>query len=142
MAVDREAGAGERGGAERAFVQPLDRVADAAQVAAEHLDIGHAVVAEGHRLRRLEMGEARHYRRRVRLGLVEEGGDQALQRLGGAGQLALRPEAEIDRHLVVARAGGVQPSGRRPDQLGKPRFHVHVDVLELGREDERSGLDF
>ena len=54
-------GAGERGGAERGFVQPLARVAQAAAVARRHLDIGEQMMAEGHRLRGLQMGEARHH---------------------------------------------------------------------------------
>ena len=62
VAVDRKRGAGERGGAERAFVQPLARVGKAAAVARRHLDIGQQMMAEGHRLRRLQMGEARHHR--------------------------------------------------------------------------------
>jgi hypothetical protein len=50
--VDREAGAGKRRGAERTLVHALDGVAHAAAVARQHLDIGHAVMAEGHRLGR------------------------------------------------------------------------------------------
>ena len=51
-------------------------------------------------------------------------------------------EPEIGRHLVVARARGMQPPGRRPDQLGKPAFHVHMDVLQRAAEGEGAGLDF
>ena len=40
------------------------------------------------------------------------------------------PQPEIGRHLVVARARGVQPAGRLADQLGEPALHVHVDVFE------------
>jgi hypothetical protein len=54
----------------------------------------------------------------------------------GARPVPLDPEAEIERHLVVARACGVQPPGGRADQFGKPRLDVHVDVFELAREDE------
>ena len=46
------------------------------------------------------------------------------------------PEPEIGRHLVVARARGVQPPGRRADQLGEPRLDIEVDVLVLGAERE------
>ena len=60
LPVDREGRAGQRGGAQRALVHPRPGVGEAAGVAAEHLDIGHQVVAEGHRLGRLQMGEARH----------------------------------------------------------------------------------
>ena len=51
------------------------------------------------------------------------------------------PQAEIGRDLVVARACGVQPSGRRPDQLGEAALHVHVDVLERTLELEFAALD-
>ena len=51
------------------------------------------------------------------------------------------PQAEIGRDLVVARTRGVQPPRRRPDQLGEPAFHVHMNVLERPLEFELSGLD-
>ena len=60
MPVDREGRAGERRRAERAFVEPRARVGEAAAVARQHLDIGEQMVAEGDRLRRLQMGEAGH----------------------------------------------------------------------------------
>ena len=66
VAVDREGGAGERRRAERAFVEAPPRIREAAAVAGEHLDIGEEMVAEGDRLRRLQMREARHRRRRRR----------------------------------------------------------------------------
>ena len=50
LAVDRKAGAGQRGGAERAFVEPRAGVGEARAVAAQHLVIGHQMVAERHRL--------------------------------------------------------------------------------------------
>ena len=52
------------------------------------------------------------------------------------------PEAEIDGDLVVARARGVQPPGRRADDLGEAAFDVHMDVFERARERKRSRLDF
>ena len=65
------------------------------------------MVAEGHRLGRLHVGEAGHDGVGVGFGLVEQ---DALQRL----QLPRRPvagvphpEPEIQGHLVVARAGRV-----------------------------------
>ena len=51
------------------------------------------------------------------------------------------PEPEVGRHLVVARARGVQPAGGRPDQLGEPALDIHVDVLERAREGEGPRLD-
>ena len=99
------------------------------------------MVPEGHRLRRLHVREARHHGRRVFLGPLQERRDQPFQRLRHAKALVLDPQAEIHGHLVVARARRVQPSCRRPDQLGQPRLDIHVDVLELFRELELARLD-
>ena len=51
------------------------------------------------------------------------------------------PEPEIERHLVVAGAGGVQPAAAGPDHIGQPGLDVHMDVLERAREREGAGLD-
>jgi hypothetical protein len=72
LAVDREGGAGERRGAERAFVQRAAGVGEPAAVAAEHFDIGEQVMAERHRLRGLQMREARHDGLGVRQRLVDQ----------------------------------------------------------------------
>ena len=77
-AIDRERRAGQRRRAERALVEPRAGIGEAAAVAAEHLDVGQQMVAEGHRLGRLQVREARHHDVGVRLGL---GGERPLQLL-------------------------------------------------------------
>src|SRR3546814_2002085 len=52
------------------------------------------------------------------------------------------PQAEIGRDLIVTRARGVQPSGRRADQLGQSRLDVHVNVFERQVFDEAARLLF
>src|SRR5262249_27847011 len=56
-----------------------------------------------------------------------------------------QPEAEIHRHLVVARARGVEAPGGGADQLAQPRLDIGMDVLELYLEGEAAfgdlGLD-
>src|SRR6202035_4579125 len=37
-------------------------------------------------------------------------------------------EPEIGRHLVVARARGMQPPGGGPDQFAQPALDIHVNV--------------
>jgi hypothetical protein len=49
-------------------------------VAGEHLDIGHHVMAPGHRLGGLQMGEAGHHPIRPGLGLAQQRANQRLQR--------------------------------------------------------------
>jgi hypothetical protein len=51
------------------------------------------------------------------------------------------PEPEIGCHLIVARARGMQPPGRRPDQLGQARLDVHVNVFKLALEFELARFD-
>ena len=139
--IDRMRRAGERRGAERRFVQPRAAVGEAAAVAAEHLDIGQQMMAEGDGLRRLQVGEARHDGRGILLGAIDQRRLQVAQhRLQPVDRVA-HPQPDIERDLVVARARGVQPAAGRADQLGEPRLDVEMDVLELGRELEAAGLD-
>ena len=51
------------------------------------------------------------------------------------------PEPEIGRHLIVARARGMQPPRRRADQLGEAALHVHMDVFQRPLEFELAALD-
>ena len=133
--------AGQRGGAQRQFVQARAAIGEPAAVAPEHLDIGQQMVAEGDRLRRLQVREARHDGGGIFLGAVDQGrlqvGQHRLQPVDGVAH----PQPDVERHLVVARARGVQPAAGRADQLGQPRLDVEMDVLELGRELEAAALD-
>ena len=117
---------------ERAFVHPLARIGETRQVAAEHLVISEQMVAERHRLRDLQMGEARHDRVGMLLGALDQHALQAADRIGRLVAGIAHPKAEVGRDLVVARARGVQPPGRFADQLAEAVLDGHVDVLELG----------
>jgi hypothetical protein len=97
-------------------------------------------MAQGHRLGGLQVGEARHHGRGVRQRLL--GQRPLIARKGRVDVVdcVAHPELEIGRDLVVARARGMQPPGRRADQLGKPRLDVHMDVFERALEAELAGL--
>src|SRR5580704_15882815 len=103
---------------------------EAAAVARRHLDIGKKMMAERHRLRRLQMGKTRHDGVSVLERLLGEraliGGERAVDLIDGIAH----PQPEIGCDLVVARARGVQPPRRRPDQLREPALDIHMDVLE------------
>ena len=99
------------------------------------------MVPERHRLRRLQMGEARHHGIRVLLGALEQGRLQVPQQTVGAIERVAHPKAQVGRDLVVARARGVQLAAGIADQLGEPRLDVHMDVLERGAERELARLD-
>ncbi len=96
---------------------------------------------EGDRLRRLQMGEAGHYRFGMLLGAVEKGSDEPGQRLLGLLQLLFDPQAEIERDLVVARARRMEAPGGRADEGRQPRLDVHVDVFQPAREFECAAVD-
>ena len=106
VAVDRKAGAGQRRAAERALVQPRARIGEARAVARGHLVIGHQVVAERHRLRGLQVGEAGH---------------DAVGMLAGAGRPA-RAAARRARHRPGrSRRAPTAGSRSRPGRCGCAR---------------------
>ncbi len=141
VAIEIERRAGDRARAERALIEPLARIGEPAAVPRRHFDIGEQVMAEGDRLGRLHMGEAGHHRVGVRLRLL---GERVLKVPQCGFQIVdgvAYPQPEVGGDLVVAGARGMQPPGRRTDQLGEPAFHVHVDVFERAFESKRALLD-
>ncbi len=99
------------------------------------------MVAEGDRLRDLQVREARHDRVGVRLGEVDQRAAQRGQSGDQRVDLAAQPQADVGGHLVVARAPGVQPLAGVADQRGEPLLDVEVDVLEVARPRELAALD-
>ena len=141
-AIDREGGAGQRSRPERQSIDAAARVEHALAVALEHLDVGQQVVAEGHRLGDLQVGEARHHgvrvsarpARRVSLCSARSAATMAID-------LAAQPQAQVGGHLVVARAAGVQPLAGVADEIGQPLLDVEVHVLELEFPRELASFD-
>ena len=113
-----------------------------AAIARQHLHVGQQMVAEGHGLGGLQMGEAGHDRRGAVQGLLRQHGHQRGELPVELVRWCRAPRGEIRGDLVVARAGGVQAAGRRAGERGKPRFDIHVNVLERPRKSERALLDF
>ncbi len=140
-AVDRERGAGERRRAERTFVEPPAAIGEPRAVATDHLDIGEKMVAEGHGLGDLQMGIARHHRRGMALGLLQQcrlkGLHVTIRALDGGAE----PKANVGGDLVVARARRMQTAGVWSDDLGQPRLDIHVDVFAIAPKREPSALD-
>ena len=122
--VDGEGRAGQGRGAQRALVHPRPRVGEARGVAAEHLHIGHQVVAEGHRLGRLQVGEARHQGRGVRLGLGDQGSLQSLELVWTSGRRPRGPTCGSRAppgRCASGRCAAARPPARSARAAAPPR---------------------
>ena len=115
---------------------------EAPAIAADHLDIGEEMMAECHGLGRLEMREARHHGRRFGERPLGEGALQIEERRVEPVDEVTDVQAEIGGDLIVARARRMQSAGDGADDLGEPRFDIHVNVFERARENEGAGADF
>ena len=89
------------------------------------------MVAQRHRLRRLQMGKARHHGvgmiLRPRHQRALEANKASLHLINGVAH----PEAKVGRYLVIAAARRVQPTGHRADQLRQARLRHHMDVFQI-----------
>ena len=70
-----------------------------------------------------------------------QGVDQHVEVGGDLDDLVPQVETDIQRHLVVAGAAGVQTLPRLADLRRQPRLDVHVDVFQGNGEIELAGLD-
>ena len=141
VAVDGEARSGKGRSTQRVLVHALSCIGQPRTVARQHLDIGQHVVAEGHRLGDLQVGEARHDGGGVSFRLA---GKRELQRLQLGIEVVDRVthiEAEVERHLVIARARRVKAPGGGANDVLQAGFDVEMDVFQRARERERAGLD-
>ncbi len=141
QSVDREGGAGQGGGAQRQAVDAAARILHALGVAAEHLDIGQHVVAEGDRLRHLQVGEARHDGVGVTFREIGQGAAQAAQQGQDVVDGGAHVQADVGRDLVVARAAGVQALAGIADQFGQALLDVQVHIFQVEQPFEAAGLD-
>ncbi|VVT11762.1 conserved hypothetical protein [Erythrobacter sp. EC-HK427] len=131
IAVDGKPRSRQGRAAERALVEPRPRFGKARHIATYHLVISHQMMAQRHRLRGLQMGEARHDAARVLLRPRHQRALQSGEALQQRIHRIAHPQAEIGRHLVVAAARRVQTTRCRADQFGEPRFGGHVDVFQI-----------
>ena len=108
VAVEREAGGGDRGGAHRAEIEQFARLHQALMVAQHHLDRGAEIMAERRGLGRLAMGIGDDQRRLFALGQHQRGGDGGAQLLAEPVEPRLQCQLEQGVVDIVARAAGVQ----------------------------------
>ncbi len=141
LPIDRIAGAGERSAAQGQAVDPTPAIAEAFGVAGQHRFVGEQVMAEGHRLGNLQVGQARHDRGSVLLREVDERDPKRAQAHDQCIDGTAQPQPRVGRDLVVARARRVQPLAGITGELRQPHLDVHVHVFERALPDEFAALD-
>src|SRR3569832_1726695 len=107
-AVDGITRAGERRRTERQHVHAFAAIGKTGAVARDHLEPREQVMAEGDRLRDLQVREAGHDGVGLALGKVEQRGLQTLQIGVERIDLIAQKEAQVGRDLVVARTDSMQ----------------------------------
>ena len=102
---------------------------------AEHLDVGQQMMAEGDRLRRLQVREARHHRVGMRLGLARRARAAAppAPRRAPSSRSRTYSRKSVATWSLRERAVCSRPAGVA-DQLLEPALDVHVHVFERARE--------
>ena len=116
LAVEGEAAAGQRAGAERQHVGAAARLAEALPIAREHLEVRQQVVRPQHRLRAARVRVAGDDGVGIARGQVEQRGHHRRQQARARGRTP--PAATAARRATPARCGcgrcGSCPPPRRP----------------------------
>jgi hypothetical protein len=139
--IDREGGAGQCSRTQRQAIDALAAVCHALGVAAEHFDIGQHVMAERDRLRDLHVGEAGEDGFGMLFRQVEQRRAQLAQQSDNVVDCRAQVKPDVGRHLIVARASGMQPLARIADQFGEPLFDIQMHVFEVKQPLELPGSD-
>ena len=92
------------------------------------------MMAKAYGLGRLQMGEAGHQAVCMVLGLLQQGVLQRVQLVNDARTGTATIETKIGCHLVVARAGRMQATGRVANNPMKARFNIHVNIFKVRRK--------
>ena len=135
-AIDGKRGSGQRRGAERHHVGAAPAVGETLSVAYQHLMPGQQVMAEGHRLGGLQMGEAGHQGVGVLLRQVEQCAAQLADECQQAVDFVAQVEPDVGSDLVVTRPTGVQLLANIADQLNQSSLDIHVHIFERHAPDE------
>ncbi len=140
-AIDGKGGARQGRRPQGQDIDPLAGIGQARGIAAEHFDIGHAVMAEGDGLRYLQVRKAGQQGVGFPLCQVDENrlqlAQQGKQTIDGAAGI----EAHVGSDLVVTRTPGVQLFAGIANESDQAAFDVHVDVFEAIAESEMAAFD-
>ena len=127
-------------GADGTDIHPLPAVAQTAEIPQEHHGIGHQVVGKQDGLRPLQVGVAGHDDALVILRLGDDRRKHILYQCGNLINLVFQVHSQIQRHLIVPAAGGVELLSHVPQPLGQHLLDEHVDVLAAEVKFQRPGF--
>ena len=100
--VNGEGGARQRTAPDGGHVHALGRVVQTADIPLKHHGVGHEMVAEGDRLRPLQVGVTGHDGGLVLLRLIGDGLQQLQYQRTDGGDLLSEIQPQIQRHLIVS----------------------------------------
>ena len=139
IGVERQRGAGEGAGAQRADVEAGHRVEEPVDVPGQRPAVGQQVVGQEDGLGPLEVGVAGEVGVARLLGPVQQHALQSQNLPSHDAQLPAAEEAQRGDHLVVAAAPRVQLGSDRAGDLRGAPLDGGVDVLVVGSEAEGAG---
>ena len=140
LTVQRVGRTGQSAGAQRTLgVHPGGGVLEALQIAQQHPCIGHQGVAEGDGLGALQVGVTGHDGGGVLGGLPADDLDQLHDVSLQGVAVVPQSQADVQRHLVVPAAAGVQAFAGVADAGGEGLLHEGMDVLGVGVDGEGAG---
>ena len=135
--VDGVAGAGDRARAERQRVGFLARRVEPRVIAAQRRGVAQQEVRHQHRHGAAHVRVRRHQRVAGPLGLIGERRDDRAQLLLQQRNAAAQVQPQIDRHLLVARAAGVQAAAGVADARDELALDEAVHVLVVAVDPRR-----
>ena len=98
-------------------------------------------MAEGDRLRRLQMGEAGHDAARMFFCARDQGAHHICDLPGKPINRITHPKAHIQSHLVIAGTPRMQALAGFPDGFSQPRFDIHVNIFKRVIKGEIAGFN-
>ena len=132
--------ASQSAAADGADIHPLPAVCQTVHIPQEHHGIGQQMVGEENGLRPLQVGIAGHDGGLILLRLVQNGIDKGFDQLGDFVHLAAQVHPQIQGHLVVPGAGGVELLAHISQALGQHLLHKHMDILAGKVKFQRAGI--
>ena len=100
------------------------------------------MMAESHRLGRLQMRETGHNRIGMGFGFIYQDAHKGMNLGADMVERVTHIKPKIGRHLVIARARRMQPPGCLTDNLSQPCLNIHMNIFKRARKIKCAGINF